>query len=45
MSKVVQQWEQAYVFTEDELGFLAESQKALSQPLQLRVVWVVSSSH
>lgn len=34
MSKLVQQWEQSYIFTEDELGFLAESQKALSQPIQ-----------
>lgn len=33
MSKLVQQWEQSYKFTENELALLADTQKRLAQPL------------
>ena len=35
MSRLVQLWEQSYTFTEDELSFFAESQKALAQAFQV----------
>lgn len=33
MSKLVLQWENSFNFTEDELAFLADTQKTLSRPL------------
>jgi hypothetical protein len=43
MSKLVQVWESSYTFTEDELGFFAQSQKDLSQPFTLPNVLTMSS--